>query len=354
MLIDVARHLQRALGDAVIARIGAEFAALFPERSLRQVQTACVTLLTRLKMEYSARPETASARVAVGLADGRDGKTWQNAIDAATVADSGASEAIRVFDPRGPEASRVRADREWVQQLPQTLGGDELTLYGQAIMEMSPFGDQPYAYEVLLRGAQHRSESFDVTGFVETAIRVGREVEVDLWVVGEAVRWLADNRAARLSVNLCPRTIGSPAAIDGLLARMEDRAIDGDRLIVEITDHESVNHPNELRRSIETLRAHGVRVALDDLGAGWTSLEYLRDHRLDYVKIDGRWISRVLHDPVAEAAVDLMLETSQAVGAKVVAEWVENEAVRRRLLDKGFELGQGFHLHAPQPLASLG
>jgi EAL domain-containing protein (putative c-di-GMP-specific phosphodiesterase class I) len=57
---------------------------------------------------------------------------------------------------------------------------------------------------------------------------------------------------------------------------------------------------------------------------------------------------------MAEAAVDSMLETSHAVGAKVVAEWVESEAVRRRLIEKGFELGQGFHLHAPQPLASLG
>jgi EAL domain-containing protein (putative c-di-GMP-specific phosphodiesterase class I) len=81
-----------------------------------------------------------------------------------------------------------------------------------------------------------------------------------------------------------------------------------------------------------------------------SSFAYLRDLPVDYVKIDGRFVSKMAHDPVDEAMVRAMNDIAHALGKQTVAEYVENEAILTKLVDLQVDYLQGYHIGRPVPL----
>ena len=104
---------------------------------------------------------------------------------------------------------------------------------------------------------------------------------------------------------------------------------------------------------MRTLRRSGVRVAIDNLGSGWTSLKTLRDNPVDFIKIDGSWVKNALTDEMAHIAVGSMIECAKLLGAEVIAESVENEPTRDLLVKLGADFVQGWLLRHPVRLDSI-
>jgi EAL domain-containing protein (putative c-di-GMP-specific phosphodiesterase class I) len=102
----------------------------------------------------------------------------------------------------------------------------------------------------------------------------------------------------------------------------------------------------------EEIRSLGVRIALDDFGAGASSFGYLRMLPIDFLKIDGQYITG-LADPLNNAAVRCFCEVAKAVGVKTIAEFVDRRDIRDALITIGVDMAQGFLIHAPEPLAVL-
>jgi len=96
-----------------------------------------------------------------------------------------------------------------------------------------------------------------------------------------------------------------------------------------------------------------VRIALDDFGAGASSFGYLRMLPVDYLKIDGQYITGLLDDPLNNAAVRCFCEVAKAVGVKTIAEFVERSDIRDALSTIGVDMAQGYLIHHPEPLAVL-
>jgi EAL domain-containing protein (putative c-di-GMP-specific phosphodiesterase class I) len=97
----------------------------------------------------------------------------------------------------------------------------------------------------------------------------------------------------------------------------------------------------------------GVRIALDDFGAGASSFGYLKKMPVDLLKIDGQFITGLIDDPLDDAAVRCFVDVARIVGVKTVAEFVETEAVVERLRAIGVDGGQGFLLHRPEPVRTI-
>ena len=104
---------------------------------------------------------------------------------------------------------------------------------------------------------------------------------------------------------------------------------------------------------IEHVRKAGVRVALDDFGAGVSSFGYLKTLRVDMLKIDGQFIRDLVSDPLDEAAVRCFVEVAKVVGVQTVAEFVDQPEVLQRLGQIGVDYAQGFLLHKPEPIDAL-
>lgn len=101
------------------------------------------------------------------------------------------------------------------------------------------------------------------------------------------------------------------------------------------------------------MRNLGCRVALDDFGSGYSSYSYLRSLPLDYLKIDGTYIHNILTDKTDQALTASMVDVTHALGLKVIAEYVDSEAIHSWLKALGVDYVQGYWVHQPERLDGL-
>ena len=110
-----------------------------------------------------------------------------------------------------------------------------------------------------------------------------------------------------------------------------------------------MNHLGAAEQLIRELSKAGCKLALDDFGCGLSSLAHLKRLPVNYLKIDGRFVRRVLDDRVAESIVSGIAKAARTLGVSAIAEHVESAAIAERLFDLDVEYGQGFHLGRPVP-----
>jgi EAL domain-containing protein (putative c-di-GMP-specific phosphodiesterase class I) len=144
-----------------------------------------------------------------------------------------------------------------------------------------------------------------------------------------------------LTVNLSPRALLRPDVTELLLDATPSR------LLVEITEHEPVHDYPALLRALSGLRGAGVRIGIDDFGAGHSSLRHVLQLAPDLVKLDISIIRHVDIDPSRQALVEAMLAFCSRVGADIIAEGVEEPGELVTLLELGVEYGQGWFLARP-------
>jgi EAL domain-containing protein (putative c-di-GMP-specific phosphodiesterase class I) len=244
------------------------------------------------------------------------------------------TDVSRWIAARGPVTDRVR-DR--VLQLIATRAVHPVF---QPVLSLHE--DRLVGYEALSRAdPAHGSPSQLFADAAE--VDLGREVE--LMAVERALEHADELPVGTwLSVNLSPDTLVSPAALDLLSA---DRHRD---LVVELTEHVPVADYGPLLARVDELRALGVGIAVDDAGAGHSSLRHILQLRPDIIKIDIE-ISRNVHaDPVRQALTYSLVRLARGIGALLLAEGVEQQAELDTLARIGVDLAQGYLVAKPGAL----
>lgn len=162
-------------------------------------------------------------------------------------------------------------------------------------------------------------------------------------VLGNAARILDQVEAGcYLSVNLSASTL-LDADILEIFART-----DTSRIVLEITEHEAVENYEPLLRKIARAKAVGLRIAIDDVGAGFSSLRHLLMIRPDIVKLERSLISGIDSNAEKASLVKALLAHADELGAEIVAEGIETEPERAALMALGFRYGQGYLLGRPE------
>ena len=150
--------------------------------------------------------------------------------------------------------------------------------------------------------------------------------------------------AAFLSLNASPETL-----LREDFSQMVE-ALHGECLVVEVTEHAAVEDYEPLQRAIDRLRHHGVRLAIDDAGAGFASLKHIVHLLPEFIKLDLFLIRNIHEDPVKRAVVAGMLGVAAQIGGKVIAEGVETADELSVLRELGIEWVQGYYFGRPGPL----
>lgn len=180
--------------------------------------------------------------------------------------------------------------------------------------------------------------------FAEAAT-VGRGEEMELAAVRAALGQLDSLPAGTfMSVNVSPTT----ACADGLVELLE--AQPGERLVLEITEHDAVTDYESLLEALEVPRAYGVRIALDDTGAGYAGLQHLLRLKPHVVKLDLALTRTIDVDPVRRALASALVSFAEEIGAIVIAEGIESPGELDTLRGLRVPWGQGYHLGRPGPL----
>ena len=205
-------------------------------------------------------------------------------------------------------------------------------------------------YEALLRPILTPSSTITNTQeFVTFAEAVGLSEELDWAVMQQAVAAVHGAPGASVAVNVSGLSMQSPAFRDKVVGLLAARPADG-RILVELTETADIDDVANASATIDQLRGMGVPVCLDDFGAGSAAFRYLREFRVDYVKLDGAYVRGALQSAREHGFLLTMIELANFVGAKVIAETVERDDEAAMMRELGVEYGQGWLFGKPGAL----
>lgn len=250
-----------------------------------------------------------------------------------------------VFVLSGQNQSYLK-NRFWINEIKQALHEERLLCHFQPIVPVSMTGERP-KYEALLRLRGRDGTLYPPGEFLDIVKQTSHYFRITRRVLELALD-AAQRSGAQVSVNLSYLDVSDERTrtfILDLLARGG-----GAYLVFEITETEAFKDPALIRDFADEVRRHGAQLALDDFGSGYSNLSALVQLVPDYLKLDGSLIVQVEHDENVRQLVKAATDFSRVLGMKVVAEFVRNESLARRLRALGVDYLQGYALGVPGPL----
>lgn len=214
-------------------------------------------------------------------------------------------------------------------------------------------------FEALARLRGTNGDLLPPDAFVPVVERSGRVLDLGHAVlrqaVADAARWRAGNSlisAATVSINVAPAQLREPGFVDAVVDLLAEHEVPGSAVILEITET-SVTSSRE-RPVLERLQAMGIRVALDDFGVGFASLDNLRRLPVQVLKLDKSFVAGVTRPGADRAIVRVVVDLADTLGLSVIAEGVETEEQIGLLRGLGCDFAQGFHLARPASADEVG
>jgi EAL domain-containing protein (putative c-di-GMP-specific phosphodiesterase class I)/PAS domain-containing protein len=207
-------------------------------------------------------------------------------------------------------------------------------------------------YEALLRLPPNAlAGGMGTQDFVTMVETVGLSTDLDLAVLRRAVAVIRQTGAS-VAVNVSGRSVTSPTFAQKLMAEIV--GLPPRRMLIEITETAEIEDMAAAAMQINRLRAAHVGVCLDDFGAGGASFRYVRDLKVDYLKIDGAFVRAAGEGQQGRAFIRAMRDLAASSEARTVAEMIETEADLALMLDLGIDYGQGYLFGRPAPIPARG
>jgi len=242
------------------------------------------------------------------------------------------------------ESARVRT-MAVADEVVQALKDNRLKLAYQPIIHAKT--RRVIHHEALLRMQRADGELVSAGYFVPAAEQLGIVHLIDRFALEGVIAKLKANKTASLGVNVSGTAAGDPAWLQSFIDHVRDNREVAGRLIVELTETAALHHFEENARFVSQLRELGVRVAIDDFGAGYTSFRNLQLMHVDIVKIDGSYVKNLSESPENQVFVRTLVGLAKNFNMRVVAEWVSNDADAFLLQSFGVDYFQGFHFGEP-------
>jgi len=248
--------------------------------------------------------------------------------------------------------SRRHGEMNWVQRISEALEQNRFCLYHQHIVPVS--GEGLRHTEVLLRMRDEDGGIIPPMAFIPAAERYCLMPAVDRWVIAGVLRHLQEPGSGNhglYAINLSGQSLCDKQML-GYIVDCLQTGVDPKRVCFEITETTAIANLDQASRFIAALRDMGCRFALDDFGTGMSSFGYLKQLKVDYLKIDGSFVRDIADDPISRAMVESINHIGHIMGIETIAECVSHEALLHHLRDIGVDFAQGFGLHLPEPLGS--
>jgi len=260
-----------------------------------------------------------------------------------------------VFEPEMQQRLTRRIDTE--RDLRDALEQRQLTVHYQPIVDLD--NGQVASVEALMRWNHPERGLLSPAEFMpvleETGLIVDFSRQLHRQAFAQAKLWQAQGAAAGrllLSVNVSPRELDDDWYVDSILTGLAESGLAPESLVIEVNEAALVGRRTAAIERLEELRRGGVRIALDDFGAGFSSLSQLRELPVQILKIDGSFM-QALTDGSRPSPVPAMITMGHDLGFVTIAEGVETEADYRRLGELGCDYGQGYWMARPGDAAGV-
>ncbi len=256
------------------------------------------------------------------------------------------------YPPAGENApAAVDAEESMASDLRGAIEGGQFPLVYQPQFDRD--GIAVLAVEALLRWRRIGHGDVSPAVFIPVAERQGLIGPITDWVLQTAMRETRDLGDLTVSFNASPAEFADPGLADRLATLIRRHDFDPCRLEIEVTETAVLGDEAVVAANMNRLHAMGLKIALDDFGVGYSSLNHLRLFAFDTLKIDRVFVTECATTVRAASLLHAVISVGRALGMKVVAEGVETEAQRRFLKIAGVHAMQGFLLAVPEPIAAL-
>jgi EAL domain-containing protein (putative c-di-GMP-specific phosphodiesterase class I)/GGDEF domain-containing protein len=316
------------------------FAILLEDCSEEQAAAAAARFLAAIEAAPPGGPAP-RARIGAVLAP-THGRTPQTLLRCAEEALEAARRAPNTpYVMHQPGASRPMDERRAPRQDDVLSALNE----GRVLLALQPVVDAK-ARKVVFHEALVRIRREDGTlvmpqALVQAAERDGIVALLDRRVLDLAFAMLTTDRKLTLSINASTASLADTVWSDHLRTASKLRPDAARRLIIEIAENSVIADPAQMQAMLAEIKPLGVRIALDDFGAGHSSFKMLRGLPIDFLKIDGAFAQNLTASPDDRVFIRTLIDLARNLRIPTVAEWVEDEATARQLADWGVDFLQG-------------
>ncbi len=355
LLVQVAEMLKsRMRSDDVVSRIGGdEFIVLaksVDREGALEIASAIVKAMCGFVFAEQGKVFNIYCSVGISLLEDNQctaDEVLSNADMACYTAKSQGRNRYFLFEAKAGANSRL--DIGWSHRIAQALSNNNFMLHFQPIVQVDE-SDMP-SFEVLLRMLDDDGGIIPPNMFIPIAERFGLLADIDYWVIQRSMEQLnllnKQGKKVCLYVNLSGQLMDDPDFVERVLELKDELNIDARQMVFELTERAAVASLKAASIKMQKLRNHGFSFAVDDFGSGFSSFSYLKHMPVEFVKIEGEFVERIVDDEIDRAMVKSMIDVAKSCGKKVVAEYVCDENTFKMLVGFGIDYMQGFYIAEP-------
>jgi diguanylate cyclase (GGDEF)-like protein len=366
VIVSVADRMAKTLpAQALSARIsGDRLAALIPNSSMEsaslvaeQIRAAAEDIVPR------AGQGSFEVSVCLGVAPiGHSDNPLAHALATAEIACKAAKDRgrnrVEVFQDSDQSIIRRHTDILVIGKLREALDSDGFRLDAQPILPLRGNYGRP-RFELLIRMLGERGEMIPPGKFLSSAERYQLMPTIDRWVVRRACELLGEHSAsvgeefARFAINLSGQSLQDESFLGFVIDQLKSSGVPPGVLCFELTETATIGNLAKAQVFMRTLQELGCQFALDDFGTGVSSLAYLKDLSVNYIKIDGSFVRDAVTNARSESMIKAIAQLAKVMCMETIAEYVETDVLRVRMADLGVDYGQGFAMGKAQRLEDL-
>ena len=353
------KYYEKAMGEkeimeSILCRMsGDEFAIFLPSRSEQEgLETA-----EEIRRQIESLPfEDAGGHVTVSLGivlypDYGDtvNDLFQKADAAVYHAKHLGRNRSHIYQSQDLVLEKMHKGVEWKGRIQKALKENRFEPWFQPILDLKT--DKVSHYESLARMLDEEGKVIMPGLFVDMAETFGLIGDIDRMIIEKTLKYKTKvkERGLCFSVNLSGKDLWDKALLGFLKDKIKEAGIDAQRLIFEITETAAIHELKVAVEFINTLKEMGCNFSLDDFGVGFTSFRYLQEMRIDYIKIDGTFVTKLVESRHDRLFVKSMVDVAKGMGIKTVAEFVENKETIAVLREYGVDYAQGYFVGKPAP-----
>jgi diguanylate cyclase (GGDEF)-like protein len=366
VIASVAEAMAKTLPrGALSARIsGDRLAALVPQVGMEAAATVAESIRAAIAaIKPRAGQGSFEVSASLGVAPiGRAGNALAHALATAEIACKAAKDRgrnrVEVFQDSDQSIIRRHTDILVIGKLRDALDNDMFRLDAQPILPLRGNYGRP-RFELLIRMLGEHGEIIPPGKFLSAAERYQLMPTIDRWVVRHACELLGKHGEAvgediaRFAINLSGQSLQDEAFLGFVVDQIKGGKLPPNVLCFELTETATIGNLAKAQHFMRTLQDLGCQFALDDFGTGVSSLAYLKDLSVDYLKIDGSFVRDALANARSESMIKAIAQLAKVMGMKTIAEYVETDSLRAKMVDLGVDYGQGFAMGKSQPLKAL-
>src|ERR1700691_4860454 len=366
VIVNVAECMAKSLpAGALSARIsGDRLAALIPNSGMdkaaivaEKIRAAAAAIVPR------AGQGSFEVSVCLGAAPiGRSDNPLAHALATAEIACKAAKDRgrnrVEIFQDSDQSIIRRHTDILVIGKLRDALSHDSFRLDAQPILPLRGNYGRP-RFELLIRMLGDHGEIIPPSKFLSAAERYQLMPTIDRWVVRRACELLGQHRAsvgeefARFAINLSGQSLQDETFLEFVVDQLKTSGVPAGVLCFELTETATIGNLEKAQGFMRALQELGCQFALDDFGTGVSSLAYLKDLSVNYIKIDGSFVRDAVTNARSESMIKAIAQLAKVMCMETIAEYVETDVLRVRMADLGVDYGQGFAMGKAQRLEDL-